>query len=256
MGREAGARTSGAHQGWTGGAIMAAAICGIGRRIVGGIGKTSAGVIGRALVRARGTAAGGTAAVGETASDRRQGDAGRIAGAAHLQCADGAGLPIGDGWVGVEMASAEGAATRAAMRLLQNAEADLRQVVADDRRSERVRGGSGLGMRATETGVDSEAGAKVEAGLRAGRKGLPVSSRAQVAKWMAALGLKVMQSIAQERKAQGLKGPQRSRRRKGMKRRGTRLSVKRTRGGNAKKSLAPQRLAAASRSRARAKRRQ
>ena len=153
---------------------MAAAICGIGRRIVGGIGKTSAGVIGRALVRAR-----GTAAVGETASGRRQeNDAGRIAGAAHLQCADGAGLPIGDGWVGVEMASAEGAATRAAMRLLQNAEADLRQVVADDRRSERVRGGSGLGMRATETGVDSEAGAKVEAGLRAGRKGLPVSSRA------------------------------------------------------------------------------
>ena len=157
---------------------MAAAICGIGRRIVGGIGKTSAGVIGRALVRARGTAA-GTAAVGETASGRRQGDAGRIAGAAHLQCADGAGLPIGDGWVGVEMASAEGAATRAAMRLLPNAEADLRQVVvADDRRSERVRGGSGLGMRATETGVDSEAGAKVEAGLQAGRKGLPVSSRA------------------------------------------------------------------------------
>ena len=156
---------------------MAAAICGIGRRIVGGIGKTSAGVIGRALVRARGTAA-GTAAVGETASGRRQGDAGRIAGAAHLQCADGAGLPIGDGWVGVEMASAEGAATRAAMRLLPNAEADLRQVVADDRRSERVRGGSGLGMRATETGVDSEAGAKVEAGLRAVCKGLPVSSRA------------------------------------------------------------------------------
>ena len=161
--------------------------------------------------------------MGETASDRRQGDAGRIAGAAHLQCADGVGLPIGDGWAGVEMVSAEGAATRAAMRLLQNAEADLRQVVADDRRSERVRGGSGLGMRATETGVDSEAGAKVEAGLRAGRKGLPVSSRAQVDKWMAALRLKMVQRIAQERKAQGFKGPQKSRRRNCMTRRGTRL---------------------------------